>query len=110
MDMGQLETEGLVTILAEMLTTPSTQTAGKVTSGMTQRINWVMINICDLAPLVISDKLAELFVKSTRVQHTKYDLISLLIDNQDKLDDTYNLEKSIDRTHLVMENGKLRLR
>jgi hypothetical protein len=117
MDSGQLETEGLVTILAKMSTPPSTQTAGTVPSGMTQTINGVTINICDTVPLVISkiilhkmqnrygmlsDKLAELFVKATRVQHTKYDLISLLIDDQDKLYDTYNLEKNID--------GELRLR
>jgi hypothetical protein len=78
-----------------------------------------MINIRDTAPLVINktilhnmqnrdgmlwDKLAELFVKATRVQHMKYDLISLLIDDQDKLDDTYNLEKSIERTRQAMGN------
>jgi hypothetical protein len=100
---GQLETEGLVTILAEMSTPPSPQTAGTVPSGTTQTINGVTIKIRDMAPLVISktilhkmqnrdgmlsDKLAELFVKATRVQQTKYNLISLLIDDQDKLDDT----------------------
>jgi hypothetical protein len=110
MDSGQLETEGLVTSLAKMSTPPSTQTAGTVPSGMTQTINGVMIKIRDTALLVISktildkmqnrdgmlsDKLAELFVKATHVQHTKYDLISLLIDDQDKLDDTYNLKKNI---------------
>jgi hypothetical protein len=30
--------------------------------------------------------------------------MSLLIDDQDKLDDTYNLEKNIDRTHQEMGN------
>jgi hypothetical protein len=40
-----------------------------------------------------------------RVQHTKYDLISLLIDDQDKLDDTYyNLKKNIERTRQAMGN------
>jgi hypothetical protein len=53
---------------------------------------------------MLSDKLVELFVKATRVQHTKYDLISLLIDDQDELDDTYNLEKNIERTRQVMGN------
>jgi hypothetical protein len=53
---------------------------------------------------MLSDKLAELFVKATRVQYTKYDLISLRIDDQDKLDDTYNLEKNIDRTLQAMGN------
>jgi hypothetical protein len=103
MDRGHLETECLATILANMLTPPSTQTSGTVPSGMTQTLNGVTIKIRDTAPLVIiktilhkmqnhdsmlSDKLAELFVKATRVQHTKYDLISLLIKNQEKLDDT----------------------
>jgi hypothetical protein len=49
-------------------------------------------------------KLAELFVKATRVQHTKYDLISLFIDDKNKLDDTYNLEKNIERTRQAMGN------
>jgi hypothetical protein len=31
-------------------------------------------------------------------------LISLLIDDQDKLDDTYNLEKNIERTRQAMGN------
>jgi hypothetical protein len=53
---------------------------------------------------MLSDKLAELFVKATRVQHTKYNLISLLIDDQDKLDDTHNLEKNIERTRQAMGN------
>jgi hypothetical protein len=53
---------------------------------------------------MLSDKLAELFVKATCVHHTKYDLISLLIDDQDKLDDTYNLEKNIERTLQAMGN------
>jgi hypothetical protein len=53
---------------------------------------------------MLSDKLAELFVKATRVQHTKYDLISLLINDQDKLDDTYNLEKNIERNRQAMGN------
>jgi hypothetical protein len=118
MDSGQLETEGLVSIQAEMSTLPSTQTAGTVPSGMTQTINGVTIKNRDTAPLVISktilhkmqnrngmlsDKL-ELFVKATRVQHAMYDLISLLIDDQDKLDDTYNLEKNIERTCQAMGN------
>jgi hypothetical protein len=49
---------------------------------------------------MLSEKLAELFVKaSTRVRHTRYDLISMLIYDQDnKLNDTYNLEKNIERT------------
>jgi hypothetical protein len=51
---------------------------------------------------MLSDNLAELFVKAARVQHTKYDLISILIDDQDKLDDTYNLEKNIERTRQAM--------
>jgi hypothetical protein len=115
MDIGQLETEGLVTILADMSTPPSTPTAGTVLSGT---INKVTIKIRDMAPLVILkmilhkmhnrdgmllDKLAELFVKVTRIQHTKYDFISLLIDDQDKLDDTYNLEKN-ERTRQAMGN------
>jgi hypothetical protein len=118
-DSWQLDTEGLVTILAEMSTPPSTQTAGTVPSGTTQTINGVTIKICDTAPLassktiihkmhncdgMLSNKLAELFVKATRVQHTKYDLISLLIDDQDKLDDTYNLEKNIERTRHDYDN------
>jgi hypothetical protein len=93
MDSGQLETEGLVIILAKMSTPPSTQTVGTVSSGTTQTINGVTIKISDTALLVISkkilnkmqnrdgmlsDKLAELFVKATRVQHRKYDLISEL--------------------------------
>jgi hypothetical protein len=109
MDSGQLETECIVTIIAEMSTPPQTQTEGTVPSGTNQTVNGVMIKIRDTAPLVISkmilhkmqnrdgmflDKLVELFVKATPVQHTKYDLISLLIDNQDKLDDTYNLDKT----------------
>jgi hypothetical protein len=53
---------------------------------------------------MLLDKLAELFVKATRVQHTKYDLISLLIDDQDKLDETYNIEKNIERTRHAMGN------
>jgi hypothetical protein len=104
MDSGQLETEGLVTILAEMSTPPSTQTAGTVPRGTIHTINGVMIKIRDTAAVVIrkmilhkmqnrnamlSDKLAQLFVKATRVQHTKNDFISLLIDDQDKLDHTY---------------------
>jgi hypothetical protein len=119
MDSGQLETEGQVTILAEMSTPPSTQTAGTVPSGTTQTINGVTIKIRDTAPLVISKttlhkmqnrdgmlsgKLAELFVKATRVQHTKYNFISLLIDDQDKLDDTYNIENNIERTRQAMGN------
>jgi hypothetical protein len=123
MDIGQLETEGLATILSEMSTPPSTQKTGIVPSGTTQTINGVTIKICDTAPLAISllilhkmqnrdgmlsDKLAGLFVKATRVQHTKYDLMSLLIDDQDKLDDTYmiyyNLENNIERTLQAMEN------
>jgi hypothetical protein len=102
-----------------MSTPPPTQTAGKVPSGTTQTINGVTIKIRDTAPLVISktilhkmhnrdgmlsDKLDELFVKATRVQHTKYDFMSLFIDDQDKLDDTYNLEKNIERTREVMGN------
>jgi hypothetical protein len=105
-DSGQLETEGLVTILAKISTPPSTPTAGTLPSHAAQTINGVTIKIRDTAPLVISktilhkmqsregmlsDKLAKLFVKATCVQHTKYDLISLLIDDQDKLDETYNL-------------------
>jgi hypothetical protein len=123
MDSGHLKTEGLVTILAEMSTPPSTQTAGTVPSGTTQTSNGVTIKIRDMAPLVISkmilhkmqnrdgmlsDKLAELFVKATCVQHAKYDLISLLIDDQDKLDDTYNLEKK--HRENSPSDGKLRLR
>jgi hypothetical protein len=110
MDSGQLETEGLVTILAKMSTPPSTQTAGTVPSGTTQKSNWVVIKIRDTDPLVISkmilhkmhnlegvlsDKLDEHFLKATHAQHTKYDLIYLLIDDQYKLDDTYNLEKTL---------------
>jgi hypothetical protein len=53
---------------------------------------------------MLSDKLAELFVKATRVQHTKYDFISLLINDRDKLDDTYNLKKNIERTFQEMGN------
>jgi hypothetical protein len=53
---------------------------------------------------MLSDKLAELLVKATSVQHTKYDLISLLINDQDKLDDTHNLEKNIERTRQGMGN------
>jgi hypothetical protein len=53
---------------------------------------------------MLSDKLAELFVKASRVRHMEYDLISLLIDDQDKLDDTYNLEKNNNRTHQAMGN------
>jgi hypothetical protein len=100
-------------------TPPSTQTAGTVPSGTTKTINWVTIKIRYTDRLVISktilhkmqnrdsmlsDKLTKLFVKATRVQHTKYDLISLLIDDQDKLDDTYNLEKNIKRTRQAMGN------
>jgi hypothetical protein len=85
-DSGQLETVGLVTILAEMSPPPSPQSAGTVPSGMTQTINGVTIKIRDTAPLginktilhkmqnrdgMLSDKLAELFVKATCVQHTK---------------------------------------
>jgi hypothetical protein len=118
-DSGQLETEVLVTILAEMSPPPHRQSAGTVPSGTTQTISGVTIKIRDTAPLVInktilhkmqnrdgmlSDKLAELFIKAMRVQHTKYDLISLLIDDQDKLDDTYNLEKNIERTRQAMGN------
>jgi hypothetical protein len=76
-------------------------------------MNGAMIKIGDTARLVItktilhkmqnpdgmlSDKLTELFVKANHVQHTKYDPILLLIDDQDQLDDTYNLEKNIERT------------
>jgi hypothetical protein len=53
---------------------------------------------------MLSDKLAELFVKATRVEHTKYDLSSFLIDDQDKLDDTYNLDKNTERTRQAMGN------
>jgi hypothetical protein len=53
---------------------------------------------------MLSDKLAELFIKATRVQHMKYDLISLHIDDQDKLDDTYNLEKNVERNRQAMGN------
>jgi hypothetical protein len=54
---------------------------------------------------MLSDKFVELFVKATRVQHTKYDLISLLIDDQDKLEDTYNnINKNIERTRQAMGN------
>jgi hypothetical protein len=102
-----------------MSTPPSTQTAGTVPSGTTQTINGVALKIRDKAPLVISntllhklqnrdgmlsDKLPELFVKATRVQHTKYDLMSLRMVDQDKLDDTYNLEKNTKRTHQAMGN------
>jgi hypothetical protein len=102
-----------------MLTPPSTQTSGTVPSGTTQTTNGVTIKIHDMAPLVISktilhkmhnrdgmlsDKLAELFVKDMSVQHMKYNLISLLIDDQDKLDDTYNLKKNIERTRQAMGN------
>jgi hypothetical protein len=52
--------------------------------------------------VMLSDKLAELFVKATRVQHTKYDLMSLLIDDQDHL--TSNLEKNIERIRQAMGN------
>jgi hypothetical protein len=86
MESEQLETEGLVTMLAEMSTPPSTQTVGTVRSGTNQMIYRVTIKTRDTAPLVISktilhkmqnhdgmlsDKLAELFVIATRVQHTK---------------------------------------
>jgi hypothetical protein len=123
MDSGQLETECLVTKLAEMSTPPSTQTVETVLSGTTQMINGVTIKIRDAAPLVISkkilhkmqnrdgmlsDKLAKLFVKATRVQHTKYDLISLLINDQDKLDDTY--ESREEHQENFPSDGKLRLR
>jgi hypothetical protein len=119
MDNEKLETDGLATILAEMSTPPSTHTAVKVPSGSAQTINGVTIKICDMAPLVISkmilhkmqnragmlsDKLAELFLKAMRVQHTKYDLISLLIDDQDKIDDIYNIEKNIEITRQAMGN------
>jgi hypothetical protein len=50
MDIGHLEKEGLVTILTEMSTPPSAQTAGTVPSGTTQTIYWVTIKICDTAP------------------------------------------------------------
>jgi hypothetical protein len=102
-----------------MSTPPPTQTAGMVPSGTTQMTNGVMIKIRDMAPLVISktilhkmqncdgmllDKFAKLFVKATRVQHTKYNLINLLIDSQDKLDAIYSLKKNIERTRQAMGN------
>jgi hypothetical protein len=101
-----------------MSTHPSTQTSGTVPSDTTQKNNRVTNKICDTAPLVISktilhkmqnrdvmlsDKLAELFVKATHVQHTKYDVISL-IDDQDKLYDTYKLKKNIEKTRQAMGN------
>jgi hypothetical protein len=51
-----------------------------------------------------SDKVAQIFAKETCVHHTKYDLISFLIDDQDQLDDTYNLEKNIKRTRHATGN------
>jgi hypothetical protein len=72
-------------------------------------VNGVMINIFDTAPLVVTtkilhktqnhdgmlpDKRAELLVKSYFVHQTKYDLIILLIGDQDKLDVTNQLEKT----------------
>jgi hypothetical protein len=53
---------------------------------------------------MVSVKLSGLFIKSTRVQYMNYDLISLLIDDQDRLEDTYNLEKNIETTRQAMGN------
>jgi hypothetical protein len=52
-DSGQLETEGLVNIIAEMSTPHSTQTAGTVPSGTAQTINVVTMKIRDTARLAI---------------------------------------------------------
>ena len=45
-----------------------------------------------------SDKLAELFDKATRTRHKKYDFINLTLSDEDKLDDTYNLDMLVRRT------------
>ena len=45
-----------------------------------------------------SDKLAELFDKATRERHKKYDFINLTLSDEDKLDDTYNLDMLVRRT------------
>jgi hypothetical protein len=49
------------------------------------------------------DKRNDLFEKATKTAHTKYDLISLSLTDEDKLDDRYNLSMLIGKTkdHLV---------
>jgi hypothetical protein len=44
------------------------------------------------------EKLAELYEKSTKTIHRKYDLIPLALSDKDKLDDTYNLEMLVRKT------------
>jgi hypothetical protein len=88
-------------------------TSKTVPCSTSQIVNGVTIKIRDMAPTVItkmilhcmlSDELAEIFVKATCAQYTKYDLTSLLLNDQDKLDDKYNLENNIERTRQAMGN------
>jgi hypothetical protein len=50
------------------------------------------------------EKLAELFDKATRARHKKYDFINLTLTDEDKLDDTYNIDMLIRRTKNVHIN------
>ena len=50
------------------------------------------------------EKLAELFDKATRTRHKKYDFINLTLADEDKLDDTYNIDMLVRRTKNVHIN------
>jgi hypothetical protein len=88
------------------------------TMTSTAKINGVDIRLNDTAAVLASalpfykkeerknlseDKRNDLFEKATKKAHTKYDLISLSLTDEDKLDDTYNLSMLIGKTkdHLV---------
>jgi hypothetical protein len=88
------------------------------TMTSTAKINGVDITINETAAVLASalpfyekeerknlseDKRNDLFEKATKKAHTKYDLISLSLTDEDKLDDMYNLSMLIGKTkdHLV---------
>jgi hypothetical protein len=52
----------------------------------------------DRQSLTKEEKLAALYEKATKTVHQKYDLIPLTLSNEDKLNDTYNLEMLVRKT------------
>lgn len=104
----------------ESESTMSTTGAGTQTAATsTQTVGGVVIELSDVAnttsvaskPLykkderykLSEDKLIDLFDKATRTKITKFDLLSLTLSSEDKLDDTYNLGIQIGklRAHFI---------
>lgn len=48
--------------------------------------------------ILTPDKLQELFVNASKKQHKKYDLIPMSMNDEDQLDDTYNLDILVRQT------------